>query len=478
MTLPFAKSALSFRCGPRTSEGDVPSGDGERVVSWSNDGLLVAEYALFDASDLVLRAIERTGSRGSRPGSGEAGGLPSTVVEAGYGTTARKALDRLARVGVTPALAEDVVRALSPKIASSLARCEAARAVANRLGAAELLDGARFVASIGVYQGAWIDLQRLCEALGVPAASVLLQAVHVAALLAEVPGSTPVFLSTAGALHGRRSDHRTYVRPAMPGVDVLLDALAKLERIDAADTTRESRFRPALLARIRERKSAGVPPAVSAHLEALEAAFLAGVPARSTAIVLHGSALPTLDRLGGIVSLAPERAERYVPEFVESLPLPDGVDESDLGDYVVPTTPLEARIAMTRLARDLAREYRLRDGKVLRCDALAIDTMQQYLLRWVGASLRDREVAWQLRRHGALLSEIFARVLGGAWIDLGHREAAYWMMKVRGDLRTRPIGCVFQFVAAGSRAADLVGHFMELQRRGREAAKLALGPPS
>ena len=69
-------------------------------------------------------------------------------------------------------------------------------------------------------------------------------------------------------------------------------------------------------------------------------------------------------------------------------------------------------------------------------------------------------------------------MLGGAWIDLGHREAAYWMMKVRGDLRTRPIGCVFQFVAAGSRAADLVGHFMELQRRGREAAKLALGPPS
>ncbi len=457
MNLPFAKSALSL-------------GESDRVVSWCDDGLFVAEYALFDPSDLVLRAADRE--------SGADG-----VQEAGYRTTARKALDRLARSGVTPSVADDVVRALSREVVRSLARCRGARAVANRLGAAEILDGARFSAATGVYQGAWIDLGRLSASLGLPGASALLQAFYLAAALAELPGSTPLFLSTAAALEGRTPRTRTYALPTMPAVDALFDAAERLAKIEPVDTPRESaarelHLRPGLLARIRERNHADASPAVRDHLEALEAAFLAtehetkesappAAPA-SAAIVLHASALPSLDRLGGIVS-APGRAPRYVPELVESLSTPEGTCESDLGDYDLPTTPLETRIVMTRLARDLAHEYRTRHGKVLRCDVLAIDVMQQHLLRWGGAPLHDRDVAWQLRRHGALLSEIFARVLGGAWIDLGQREAAYWMMNVRGDLRIRPIGCVFQYVAAGNRAGDLVGVFLDLERQGRRS---------
>jgi hypothetical protein len=231
----------------------------------------------------------------------------------------------------------------------------------------------------------------------------------------------------------------------------------------------EARFRPALLARVRERMNADAPAAVRAHLDALERVLAAPATTPSAAIVLRAPSLPSLDRLGGIVSSAldrPARANRYVPEIVESLALPEGTHDSDLGRYDLPTTPQQARIAMTRLARDLARDYRLRHGKVLRCDVLAIETMQQRLLRLASASIHDREVGWQLRRHGALLSEIFARVLGGEWVDISNKEAAYWMMRVGPDVRTRPIGCVFQFVSAGSRAADLVGHFMELKKLG------------
>ena len=463
--LPFARTTLSL-------------GEGGRVVSWCDDGFLVAEYLIFEAGDLVLRT-----------GEGVA------VFEAGYRTTARRAVERLARAGITPATAEDAARAIPHDVVRALARCEAVRSVANRLGAAELLDGARFSVASGAYQGAWIDLKRLSDALNLTGASMLFQALFTATVLSEVPGSTPVFLSTITAMQERRPSERSFCIPAMPSVDDLLDGLANLAAFAAFETRRpepprEARMWPALLARIHERRGPGAAPALRAHLEALEAVFLACRPpppaapaerrappeppppepppapaAAPTAIVLHKPALPSIDRLGGIVSPGVDRGRRYVPELVESLVLPEGADESLLDRYAVPKTPLEARVAMTRLARDLGRDYRVRHGKVLRCDVLAVDIMQQQLLRLVGASLRDRDVAWQLRRHGALLSEIYARALGGVWIDLGHREPAYWMMRLPPDLHTRPVGCVFQFVAAGNRASDLVGQFMELKKR-------------
>jgi hypothetical protein len=459
----------------------------------------LAEYALFEPADVVLRASDA-----------------KAVFEAGYRTTARKALERLGRSAVTPSAAEDAVRGISRDVVRALARCEAARAVSNRLGAAEILDGARFGAASGVYQGAWIDLKRLSDALDLPGVSVLFQALYLAAVLSELPGKTPVFLSTSAALHGRRRSERTHVSPAMPSIEPLFGALDNLATFAAFDArppspAREKRLRPALLARIRERVDKDVSPAVRHHLEALETAFVhtsagtshpetlvqrgaapaptraadrdaeppAAAPAQapSTAIVLHASTLPSLDRLGGILVPSGDRPGRYVPELVESLPLPHGADETLLDRYALPTTPLEARIAMTRLARELGREYRVRHGKMLRCDVMAIEAMQLQLLRLAGAQLQDREVAWQLRRHGALLSEIFARALGGEWIDIGHKEAAYWMMRVAADLHVRPIGAVFQFVADGATAAsarrghpggrseDLVAQFLELDRR-------------
>lgn len=70
---------------------------GERLIAWSDDGLLVAEYALFDASEIVLHASD-----------------PVTVREAGYMTTARQAADRPAQSGITASLAARAAKALRP----------------------------------------------------------------------------------------------------------------------------------------------------------------------------------------------------------------------------------------------------------------------------------------------------------------------------------------------------------------------------
>jgi hypothetical protein len=161
---------------------------------------------------------------------------------------------------------------------------------------------------------------------------------------------------------------------------------------------------------------------------------------------------------------------RYDPELVESLALPLGATESALGVNDLPTTPLQARVAMTRLARALARDYRLWYGTTLRCNVLAIDAMQRHLTaRYAGAPLSDPAVAWELRRHGALLSEIMARALGAAWVDVAPTEPGYWAMLIPPSTRTWPIGRVYRFVALGHRERDLLSYYLELESRVRSA---------
>src|SRR5580658_2004688 len=103
---------------------------GERVLVRSDDGLLGVEYALFEVTEIVLRATD-----------------PVSVREVGYMTTARDALERLARAGVTPALADEAARALPPDVAASFVRGAAARGLLGQLGAYELFDGATFSAA-------------------------------------------------------------------------------------------------------------------------------------------------------------------------------------------------------------------------------------------------------------------------------------------------------------------------------------------
>jgi hypothetical protein len=122
---------------------------------------------------------------------------------------------------------------------------------------------------------------------------------------------------------------------------------------------------------------------------------------------------------------------------------------------------------MTRLARSLARDYRLWYGATLRCNVLAVEAMQRHLAqRYAGAILSDPKVESELQRHGALLSEILARTLGAEWVDVSPTEPGYWAMMV-GSTRFWPIGRVYRFVTLGRSERDLVSYYLDIEARAK-----------
>jgi hypothetical protein len=604
---------------------------GERVVARCVDGALGAEYGLFDVSEIVLRSSD-----------------PVTVREMGYITTARQALARLAKAGVTPELAQQAAAAIPPGVVQSFARGGSVRALGARLGPQELFDGAVYRAATQTYDGAWLQLPPLTAALGREAAWAL-QALHLAAALAEVSGTTPLQLATANLTRTGRSGERTYRRVSF---DAAREIPALLRNVQPnplgvdLDPQSDAVLRDSLVVRVRERMSADAGHKLRSHLEMLESALTSGGPATSpmadpefreierqlaagdarrvderldeleskrgrvpgirylraraalvrgdespqkvaqdlsalageqpnfheaelgaarawlaageeaharyfarrladdatagesarlvameildeTAKTMHSNAPPAVKPKGVRpeaassapppegpppaevrayvventpvpfkkappgASLPPLAAQplalasppkprgptalsragppvRYDPEVVESLFLPHGASEDQLPVGHAPTTPLQARVAMTRLARTVGRDYRLWYGSSLRCNVIAIDLMQKHLAqRYAGASLADPKTTTELLRHGALLSEIIARALGGAWVDVGPSECGYWAMLVPPATRCWPIGRVYRFVALGHLERDLVAYYLDLERRVR-----------
>jgi hypothetical protein len=170
----------------------------------------------------------------------------------------------------------------------------------------------------------------------------------------------------------------------------------------------------------------------------------------------------------------PSRPPPYVrAEIVESLSLPSGLTEAMLDTKTKPSTPGQARIAMTRLSRALGRDYRLWYGTALKVDAMAIETMQRHLRRrFDDASAADmrsaKRLEAELTRHGALLSEILARSLGGAWVDLSGDLPGRWAMVIHPNVRVWPIGRVYRFFKHGHREADLVAFFLDLESGARK----------
>ena len=155
------------------------------------------------------------------------------------------------------------------------------------------------------------------------------------------------------------------------------------------------------------------------------------------------------------------------PEIVESLALPFGASEEMLDERTTPRDPLLARIAMTRLARALGRDYRLWYGTTLETDVFAIEVMQRHLQRRfadVHAGARQRlELETELTRHGALLSEILVRALGSEWSDLSSDDPRDWTMVVPPDVVVQPIGRVHRFFRKGREEADLVAFYTDLE---------------
>ncbi len=167
---------------------------------------------------------------------------------------------------------------------------------------------------------------------------------------------------------------------------------------------------------------------------------------------------PLMPRLGGSAD-----------DLAEHLPLPPGLDVSPHSLDALPKSVLDARIMFTLLARELGLEYRVRRGIELRADVSGIEAMQSVLLSsFPDHTIRTSEDARELRRHGALLSEILARRFDAEWIDIAPSELGYWAMLVPPDTRVWPFGRVARLIKMGHKERDLVSFFFEIQSRARK----------
>jgi hypothetical protein len=185
---------------------------------------------------------------------------------------------------------------------------------------------------------------------------------------------------------------------------------------------------------------------------------------------MHGASLPPF-RLEAPAPLLPKapilpKLNGPADELAEHLSLPAGLGNDLKPPQTLPRSILEARVAFTLLARELGLDYRLKRGIALRADVSGIEAMQSVLLEmFPDHTIRTAEDAYELRRHGALLSEILARRLDAEWLDITPNELGYFAMIVPPDTRVWPFGRVARLVEMGHKERDLVSYFFELQSR-------------
>jgi hypothetical protein len=189
-------------------------------------------------------------------------------------------------------------------------------------------------------------------------------------------------------------------------------------------------------------------------------------------LAMHGASLPPY-RLENPPPLLPKapllpKLGGTADELAEHLALPAGLGNDGRPFDALPKSVLEARISFTLLAREVGLDYRLKRGIELRADVSGLEAIQSVLLEsFPDHAIRTAEDAYELRRHGALLSEILARRLDAEWIDISPNELGYWAMIVPPDTRVWPFGRVARLVEMGHKERDLVSYFFELQSRAR-----------
>jgi hypothetical protein len=189
-------------------------------------------------------------------------------------------------------------------------------------------------------------------------------------------------------------------------------------------------------------------------------------------LAMHGASLPPyrLENPPPFLPKAPllPKLGGTADELAEHLALPAGLGNDGHPFDALPKSVLEARVSFTLLAREVGLDYRLKRGIELRADVSGLEAMQSVLLEsFPEHAIRTPEDAYELRRHGALLSEILARRLDAEWIDISPNELGYWAMIVPPDTRVWPFGRVARLVEMGHKERDLVSYFFELQSRAR-----------
>jgi hypothetical protein len=261
---------------------------GDRIVTRCEDGLLDAEYALFDRSEVML--------------SGATGG---SVLEKGYMTTAGFARGRLEEAGLSEELAKSALSAFGLARIQALAQSPAVLRVVDQLGPCEAFEGGTFVAATGRYTGTWLDLDALAQTASRGVAT-LLQAFHLLFVLDEVSEDSPVRLLTSGATQRGRPGERTWRK-------IALESAAQL---------------PTLLRTIRlpsngHHRSRGRDEAESREdlLRNLRTRAATAVRSRSRLIILAGK----FAKIGSIPPAgSPPRLEAAHQGETRSPPLPEG----------------------------------------------------------------------------------------------------------------------------------------------------------
>ena len=249
----------------------------ERVVVRADAGPLETEFALFHPDQIELRTTE-----------------PSAVREAGYRTTAAEARTRLADAGITPELAETVAQAVRPRLAAAYARGPVVRRAVGALGASELFEGKTYLSGAHAYEGQWLDLAALQFDVGDAELPRVLQALHLAALLAEVPDDVDVYMSTIAVTQGQRPGVRTYRRVTFGDVGRWPERLMMVAGAGAAGAQREAGpTRVEVLDWLSARAGSALPTARE-RAQRIERAMATSTPA-SGMPVARGSS-PTVSR--------------------------------------------------------------------------------------------------------------------------------------------------------------------------------------
>jgi Mrp family chromosome partitioning ATPase len=209
---------------------------GDRLVSRCDDGLLEAEYALFDRSEVLLSPDVR---------------------EEGYMTRAGFARSRLHESKVTADLAYEAFAALRGRMMRPLARSSAVREVIDHLGPYETFQGGRFMASRGRYRGLWLNLDTLAAECPLRSAAVLLQALHLMLVLEEVSEDAPIRLLTSNTGKEMGAGGRTWRRVDLELVQRLPWVLREMQApAGSADGHDEAEVREDILRDLRARAAA------------------------------------------------------------------------------------------------------------------------------------------------------------------------------------------------------------------------------
>lgn len=169
------------------------------------------------------------------------------------------------------------------------------------------------------------------------------------------------------------------------------------------------------------------------------------------------------------VPIPPESARAVWAEMVEAMRLPEGLTEDMLPPGETPRAPSLVRVAMTRLSRELGRDYRLWYGTAMKVDSSSIELMQRHLRRRFAEVQRDQKAASkldaELTRHGALLSEILARRLGAEWVEIPGDQPGDWAMSVPPGTRVWPVWRMYNFFRQRRDTDELAAFYADLQMR-------------